>query len=315
MPSYSAGGLCHRQHSSAAGCFWSSVVAMDAFWQDVRYAVRRLRKHPGVSMAAIVTVGLAIGTAAIVFSALDALVLRPPPFRDPATLVQAEYLSGDGETTSASVRRNEVDFWAGQRQLFSAFEGYYLENLTAFGTGVARTITVVRVTDGLMTMLGVDAALGRYIVAGDGGATEGPPAIVLSHGLWQSGFGGDPAIVGRVVRFAATPHTVVGPRSDSRSRPCRRGLAFLQRPRRRTRVPRSTDRSRALPPASAPRWRPSGWISFERTIRSSWGLPAAGRTSSSSDRGRCNREPVKCCGCCSARSDCSWSWRQPMSRT
>ncbi len=183
---------------------------MDALWQDVRYAVRRIRKHPGVSAAAVLTVGLAIGTATIVFSALDALLLRPPSFRDPTSLVQAEYILGDGVTTSVSVRRNEVEFWAGQREIFSAFEGYYLDNLTVLGSVQARTITAVRVTDGLMAMLGVDAAQGRYVVAGDGGAATQPPAVVLSHGLWQSAFGADPAIVGRVVRLDAMPHTVIG---------------------------------------------------------------------------------------------------------
>ena len=183
---------------------------MDALWQDVRYAVRRLRKHPGVSAAAVLTVGLAIGTAAIVFSALDALLLRPPPFRDPTTLVQAEYILGDGVTTSGSVRRNEIEFWAGQREMFSAFEGYYLENLTVMGSAQTQGITAVRDTGGLMSMLGVDAAQGRYLDAGDGDAADLPPAVVLSHGLWQSAFGADPAIVGRVVRLDAMPHTVIG---------------------------------------------------------------------------------------------------------
>lgn len=183
---------------------------MDALWQDVRYAVRRLRKHPGVSAAAVLTVGLAIGTATIVFSALDALLLRPPPFRDPTSLIQAEYVLGDGVTTSVSVRRNEVELWAGQREIFSAFEGYYLENLTVLGSGQTRTITAVRVTDGLMGMLGVDASLGRFIGPGDAGATDQPPAVVISHGLWQSALGADPSVVGRVVRLDAVPHTVVG---------------------------------------------------------------------------------------------------------
>jgi predicted permease len=183
---------------------------MDALWQDVRYAVRRLRKHPGVSAAAVLTVGLAIGTATIVFSALDALLLRPPPFRDPTSLVQAEYVLEDGVTTSVSVRRNEVEFWAGQREIFSAFEGYYLQNLTVLGSGQTRTITAVRVSDGLMAMLGVDASQGRFIGPGDAGTADQPPAVVISHGLWQSVFGAEPSIIGRVVRLDSVPHTVVG---------------------------------------------------------------------------------------------------------
>jgi predicted permease len=183
---------------------------MDAMWQDVRYAVRRLRKHPGVSAAAVLTVGLAIGTATIVFSALDALLLRPPPFRDPTSLVQAEYALEDGVSRSVSVRRNEVEFWAGQREIFSAFEGYYLENLTVLGSGQTRTITAVRVSDGLMAMLGVDAAQGRFIGPGDAGTADQPPAVVISHGLWQSVFSADPSIIGRVVRLDSVPHTVVG---------------------------------------------------------------------------------------------------------
>ena len=183
---------------------------MDALWQDVRYAVRRLRKHPGVSAAAVLTVGLAIGTATIVFSALDALLLRPPPFRDPTALVQLEYILGDGVTTSVSVRRNEVEFWAGQRDIFSAFGGYYLENLTVTESTPARTITAVRVTDGLMAMLGVDALQGRHLGAGDSEAVDQAPAVVLSHSLWQSAFGADPEMVGRVVRLDALPYTVVG---------------------------------------------------------------------------------------------------------
>ena len=107
-------------------------------------------------------------------------------------------------------KADEVKFWARQREIFSAFEGYYLDTLTVLGSGQARTITAVRVTDGLMAMLGVDAAQGRYLGAGDAGTADRPPAVVLSHGLWQSAFGADPAIVGRVVRLDALPHTVVG---------------------------------------------------------------------------------------------------------
>lgn len=183
---------------------------MDALWQDVRYASRRLRAHPAVSAAAVLSVGLALGTVTLVFSALDALLLRPPAFRDPASLVHTEYVLSDGVTTMTSVRRNEVEFWAGQRELFAAFEGYYLDNRTLRDSGQARTITAVFVTDGLMAMLGVEAAQGRYLRAGDDGAVGQPPAVVLSHGLWQAAFGADPAIVGRVVRLDGLPHTVVG---------------------------------------------------------------------------------------------------------
>jgi putative ABC transport system permease protein len=180
---------------------------MDLVFHDCRLAARHLRQAWPFTAAAVVTLALGIGANVTLFSLADSMLFRPLPLREPDRLV----IAGEGVTdTRAEVSYLNFRDWQVRTR---AFEG-----LAAMGSsdwpvtlreGEPVAVAHRAVSGEFFTTLGVHAALGRTIDAGDdqrGSAL----ALVVSHGLWQRQFGGDPAIVGRTVILDGRPFTVVG---------------------------------------------------------------------------------------------------------
>jgi putative ABC transport system permease protein len=180
---------------------------------DLRFAVRQLVKSPGFAFVAVATLALGIGACAVMFSLLDAVLLRPLPFRDPERLVWIENnLRKDG----LSGRTTRADVFAGWRENSRSFEalGAYFaffdyERLTLTGAGEPIRLRGVGVSDNFLPVLGVPLLHGRNFAAEEC-TGKGPRAVVLSHGFWQRRFASDPAVVGRSLVLNDTPHTVVG---------------------------------------------------------------------------------------------------------
>ncbi len=180
---------------------------------DLRFALRQLVKSPGYALVAVATLALGIGACAVMFSLLDAVLLRPLPFRDPERLVWIENnLRKDG----LSGRTTRADVFAGWRENSRSFEalGAYFaffdyERLTLTGAGEPVRLRGVGVSDNFLTVLGVPVLRGRNFTAEECTGT-GPRAVVLGHGFWQRRFASDPSVVGRSLVLNGAPHTVVG---------------------------------------------------------------------------------------------------------
>jgi predicted permease len=179
--------------------------------QDLRYAVRQIGRTPGFSAAAVATLALGIGVTTTLFVAVEALVLRPLPVAEPASVVEVRARVEEGSPITDLTRFSYPQF----ETLRAAAPGF--ESLAGWtstpvdvGTGaITLQATAAFVTGDFFPMLGVAAAAGRLIDGRDDRRGE-PGGVVLSHRLWQTRFGGDPAAVGSTVRINGTPVAVVG---------------------------------------------------------------------------------------------------------
>ena len=182
---------------------------MHTVLQDLIYGLRQMRRAPGFTGAAVLTLGLGIGVNAATFSIVDMLSLTPLNYRDPWRV--AFILGTNAARQQRGMNMALADAMDVGRQMTS-FDGvaayeYWSANLT--GGAQPERIQAYRVTANTFTLLGVDAALGRTLTATDG-LPESPNAVVLSDGLWRSRFGADPAVVGSTVMLDGAAHTVAG---------------------------------------------------------------------------------------------------------
>jgi putative ABC transport system permease protein len=178
--------------------------------QDLRYGLRMLLKHKGFTAVAVLTLALGIGAATAIFSVVYAVVLRPLPFPESERLVaiwkyQPRYGSNQFPLP-ASIHR---DFKA-QNTVFedvAIFRDTANFNLT--GEGEPERLVGARIAANLFPLLRVEPALGRGFTE-DEDEIGHDRAVILSHGLWQRKFAGDPNIIGKTIRIESLPHIVVG---------------------------------------------------------------------------------------------------------
>lgn len=190
---------------------------MSALLQDIRYALRSLRRDASFVAFAAIIIGLGVGATTAVFSVMRPLLLRPLPFQQPERLVWVAHRAGGGMSSVTSRTSNLRDYRALNRSFdgltgYFAFFDYMSYNLT--GDGPPERLVGVGVARDFLDVLGIRPALGRNFVEEEG-AWGGPPAAILTHGFWVRRFGGDRSIIGRTLVLNDQPTTVVGvlPRS------------------------------------------------------------------------------------------------------
>ena len=172
---------------------------------DLIYAVRGLRKKPLFTAAAVLTLALGIGANSAIFTVVNAVLLRPLPYPAPDRLMMLwTYNPRQGYDKDVSAYPN-FDDWRRQSASFEGMSAYFDANFTLTQAGDPAQIEGAIVTPGFFETLGVAPALGRTF-----GAGEAARVAILSHGLWQTRFGGDPAIVGRTVMLNSVSHEVLG---------------------------------------------------------------------------------------------------------
>jgi putative ABC transport system permease protein len=178
---------------------------------DLRYAVRLLRKAPGFTIVAVLTLALGIGTNTAVFSIVNGTLLRPLPYRQPESLV-AIWDRQPHESSLAKIFDSFTDFLEYQQHARSfeelAVTTWDLPRGTALtGRGPARNVLAIAVTDSIFALLGVRAQYGRTFLPEDVGRGC---SVVLSNSLWSGSLGGDPKLVGQSLVLNNEPCTVVG---------------------------------------------------------------------------------------------------------
>ncbi|HEV2149548.1 MAG TPA: ABC transporter permease, partial [Longimicrobiaceae bacterium] len=177
---------------------------MDTLLQDLRYGARMLLRSPGFTAVAVLTLALGIGINTTIFSGVDALLLRPLPFANPDRLVSV-WMDEPG----SSVNKETLVALRERARSLQQAAGYSGWGFTLTGGGEPEALVGARGTVDLFEVLGARPLLGRTFLPEDGepGRT---PAVVLSHGLWQRRFGGDPGAVGRSITLDGEPARVVG---------------------------------------------------------------------------------------------------------
>ncbi|HTS66189.1 MAG TPA: ABC transporter permease [Candidatus Acidoferrales bacterium] len=183
------------------------VRPLETFLQDLRYALRTLRKSPGFTAVALFTLALGIGANTAIFSVVYGVLIQPLPFRDPAGLVVLNETTPRVGTVSVSYP-NFLD-WRAQSRTFSAMAAVYGLHFNLAGASRPENIGALAVSPDFFSITGVRPVLGRVFTASE----EKPgaaPVLLLTHALWQSHFGGDPGILGRAVTLDSRVFTVAG---------------------------------------------------------------------------------------------------------
>jgi putative ABC transport system permease protein len=182
---------------------------MQTLWQDIRYGVRMLFKQPGFTLIAVVTLALGIGANTAIFSLVDAVLLRALPYGDADRLVTVwESNRRNGNDQNVINLGNFFD-WKDHNHVFEDMATFFdmTSNLTTGGE--PEEVPTQIATGNLFSLLGVNALLGRTFTPED--ARPGQPSVVvLSFGLWQRRFGGDPQILGRKLALSNTEAVVIG---------------------------------------------------------------------------------------------------------
>jgi len=182
---------------------------METLWQDFRYGFRTLKKNPGFSFIAVVSLALGIGANTAIFSLVNAVLLKPLPFMEPERLVMVwEDASAIGFPRDDVAPANYVD-WKAQNQAFEDMAALNWKNFNLTGDGEPERILAHGVTANFFSLLGIQPVIGRNFSAEEDKPGTAKVAI-LSYGLWQGRYGGDQAIVGRDILLNGEKHAVVG---------------------------------------------------------------------------------------------------------
>ena len=177
--------------------------------QDVRYALRALRRQPGFAAAVLLTIALGVGANGAIFSVTDAALLRPLPYAEPDRLVhlwQTSRSQPNGKSEAAYP--NYLD-WGRRARSFSGLAGYHSNRMVLASGDRPRVLWVGKTTANFFDVLGARPALGRAFRDGED-AVGAPRVVLLSHALWAREFARDAGIVGRAASLDGAPYTVLG---------------------------------------------------------------------------------------------------------
>jgi len=194
------GNVTLAQERSREMWGWNTV---ETLWQDLRYGVRQLRKNPGFTAVAVLTLALGIGATTAIFSVVDTVLVQGAPYQNPAQLVEISAKNPQGEEEPVST--GDFIHWQAQSPAF--------ESLAAYKRWELRVLTGVRepdevwaspVTTNFFHLLGVNTIMGRTFLASD------TQTLVLSNEYWRSHFAADPKIIGKTLVLDNKPYTVIG---------------------------------------------------------------------------------------------------------
>src|SRR6266404_6204428 len=187
------------------------VTWLEHLIQDLRYGARMLRKNPGFSAVAVLTLALGIGANTAIFSVVNGVLLRPLPFPAADRLVMILTIhQGDGESQRwETVFDPDFREWTEQNRVFERMAAYGSGQATLLTRGEPKRIGSAEVTVDFFSLLGVKPLAGRTFLPEEHQA-GGPRAVMLSEGLWRERFGADPSVIGQGITLDGRNVTVVG---------------------------------------------------------------------------------------------------------
>jgi putative ABC transport system permease protein len=185
-----------------------SFVWLDQLWQDARFGLRTLRKAPGFACVAVLTLALGIGANTAIFSVVEAVLLRPLPFKDPSHLFALHEGIPKIGYSKVAFSPPDLAIFVREQKSFSAIGAFKDEHMNISGQGEPERVTVARISASLFPLLGAQPMLGRMFVAEED--APGHQVAVLSYGLWQRRYGAASNIVGRRIELDRQPYIVIG---------------------------------------------------------------------------------------------------------
>ncbi len=180
---------------------------MTTLWQDVRYGLRMLAKNPGFTAVVVGVLAVGIGANTAVFSVVNAVLLRPLPYREPDRLVNLLQQWKGGAETNISPKR--FAYWREHNEVFEQIAATGLRQVYLTGLDRPQSILADTVSPCLFSLLGVRPMLGRTF-APEEEKLGNDRVVVLSHAFWQEQYGSDPNVIGSTMVLDGEQHTIVG---------------------------------------------------------------------------------------------------------
>jgi len=189
-----------------------SPIGLEQMWQDARHALRSLVRQPTFAAVAIMTLALSIGVSTAIFSVVEAALLRSLPYPDPQRLVAVSSVNRSQQAAPSIVSPADYRDWRAQTSTLEQLAAYSAADVLPLAPGGRlEPISMARVTWNFFRTFGVRPLIGTgFDESDETGDTAGLTDVVLSHRIWQTRFGGDPAIVGTRFRTAIGSAIVVG---------------------------------------------------------------------------------------------------------
>jgi putative ABC transport system permease protein len=182
---------------------------MNTLLQDLRYGLRMLAKSPGSTLIAVLALGLGIGANSAIFSVVNAVLLRPLPYQDPERLVVVWETKLNKGILQEYVSPPDYRDWVEQNRAFDRMAALRTQPAVLTGGQLPERVETALISPSAFEMLGVKAARGRTFFGGEDRPGQNRVAV-LSHGLWQRRFGGDPGVLGQAVTVDGNSFTIVG---------------------------------------------------------------------------------------------------------
>lgn len=196
----------------SVAAFWDALYLQPERWedemfQDLRYGLLMLRKSPGFTFVAALTLSLGIGANTAIFSVVNAVLLRSLPYREPDRLVMVDYSRSRLPNDFALAA--EFLEWRDQAKSFEQIAAYRFDTADLTGSGEPERVNACFVSADLFVTIGVAPALGRSFTREEDSMGKAQ-AVILSDELWRRRFGADPQLMGRTLTLGGQSRTVVG---------------------------------------------------------------------------------------------------------
>ena len=190
-----------------------SVLFFDHLSQDIRYAIRGLRRSPGFAVIATLTLALGIGANTAMFAVVNAVLLKPLPFVEADRLMLVHLLAPDQERGGGILRENAWSYpkyraFLDTQHVFDETALFAGREFSVTGDGDPERVRGEVVTDRYPALLGIYPSVGRSFTGDEAHRPGAERVALIGHGLWMRRYAGDPSIVGRTVRIGATRRTV-----------------------------------------------------------------------------------------------------------
>ncbi|HET9179535.1 MAG TPA: ABC transporter permease [Terriglobia bacterium] len=196
-------------HTAESSRNLGTFPLLETLGQDLRYGLRQLRRNPGFTIVAVLTLALGIGTSTAIFSVLDGVLLKPLPYPHPEQLVGVWHSAPGINVALLNVSPSSYFIYREQNRTFQDIGIYQGDSVNITGVAQPEQVGAVDVTDGLLPVLGVTPMLGRLFTTADDspGSAE---TVMLTYGYWARKFGGDRSVIGKTMTLDGKLHQIIG---------------------------------------------------------------------------------------------------------
>jgi len=185
-------------------------VAMQSLLSDLRYAVRELRKRPGFTVTAVLSLALGIGATSAVFSVIYAVLIDPFPYPGSDRIVELRLVDKAGNDRFTGLSGPQMDQLRQAKSLEDVTAMDYW-NLTTTDGDLPEDVQAIYISPNAPNHWGIRAHMGRWLIPSDAPPGQEPqPVVVLTHQFWQRYYLGDPAVIGRTIQLVHKPYQIVG---------------------------------------------------------------------------------------------------------